>query len=107
MKEELDQLNEDIEFYKNLMQDYEDLDSSDYTTAYNLAIVALLTADRWNEILLESAKYSKELDITKSRFENYCYQKYKILLKMHDFCRMVHRKGAYGINNSFYGEDLM
>lgn len=103
----LDQLNEDIEFYKGVIEDYKNLDSSDFTTAYSLSQVALITADRWNEIALNSIKYSKELDYTKSEFTFYCQQKYKILMKIHDSCRMIYRIGAYGINNSFYGEDLM
>jgi len=100
----LEKLREDIEFYQTLMSDYESLDSSDYTFAYDLSKVALMTADRWNEILLESAKYSKELDVTKSRFENYAYQKWKILMKMHEFCRIVYRQGKDGITNNFYNE---
>ena len=103
----LKQLNEDIKFYKKLVEDFKDLDSSDFTTAYTLSQEALITADRWNEIMLNSAKYSKELEVTKSDFTNYCYQKFKMLMKIHDFSRVVYRQGAYGIQNSFYGEDLM
>jgi hypothetical protein len=100
-------LNEDIEFYNGLIEDFKSLDSSDYTTAYTLSQVALTTADRWNEIMLNSVKYSKELEVTKSDFTNYCYQKFKMLMKIHDFCRVVYRQGSYGIQNSFYGEDLL
>lgn len=103
----LEKLNEDIEFYKGLIEDFQNLDSSDFTSAYSLSQVALITADRWNEIMLDSVKYSKELDYTKSEFTNYCYQKFKMLMKIHDFCRVVYRQGTYGIQNSFYGEDLM
>lgn len=98
------QLDEDIEFYKYLLSEYESLSSEDYKYAYDLSKQALMTADRWNEILLESAKYSKELDVTKSRFENYAYQKWKILMKMHEFCRIVYRQGKDGITNNFYNE---
>jgi hypothetical protein len=28
-------------------------------------------------------------------------------MKIHDFCRVVYRQGSYGIQNSFYGEDLI
>lgn len=103
----LEQLNEDIEFYKGLIEDFKNLDSSDFTSAYSLSQIALITADRWNEIMLDSVKYSRELDYTKSEFTNYCYQKFKMLMKIHDFCRVVYRQGSYGIQNSFYGEDLM
>lgn len=103
----LDQLNEDIKTYNGLVEDFSNLDSADYTTAYSLSQVALITADRWNEIMLDSVKYSKELEVTKSEFTNYCYQKFKMLMKIHDFCRVVYRQGSYGIQNSFYNEELM
>ena len=98
------ELNEDIEFYKKLVEDFKNLDSNDFSTAYTLSQEALITADRWNEIMLNSVKYSKEMEVTKSDFTNYCYQKYKILMKIHEMCRMVYRAGTYGINNSFYNE---
>ena len=98
-------LKEDIELYNNLMQDFKNLDSSDYSTAYVLSQEALVTADRWNEIMLNSAKYSKEFEVTKSEFTNYCYQKFKMLMKAHEFSRMVYRQGVYGITNNFYNEE--
>lgn len=99
------ELNEDIEIYNKLMGEFKILNSSDYSTAYILSQEALVTADRWNEIMLDSVKYAKQLEITKSEFTNYCYQKYKILMKAHDFARMIYRAGTYGITNSFYNED--
>ena len=102
-----EQLVEDIKIYNGLVEDFSNLDSSDFQTAYSLSQVALLTADRWNEIMLDSVKYSKELEVTKSEFTNYCYQKFKMLMKIHDFCRVVYRQGSYGIQNSFYSEELI
>jgi hypothetical protein len=98
-------LKEDIELYNNLMQDFKNLDSSDYSTAYVLSQEALVTADRWNEIMLNSAKYSKEFEVTKSEFTNYCYQKFKMLMKVHEMSRMIYRQGVYGISNNFYNEE--
>ena len=86
-------LEEDIKQYKELIEDFKVLDSSDYTTAYKLSQTALTQADRWNEIMLNSVKYSKELEVTKSDFTNYAYQKFKMLMKIHDFSRSVWRQG--------------
>lgn len=86
-------LEEDIKQYKELIEDFKVLDSSDYTTAYKLSQTALIQADRWNEIMLNSVKYSKELEVTKSDFTNYAYQKFKMLMKIHDFARSVWRQG--------------
>lgn len=92
------ELNQDIEQYEELIEIFKTLDSSDYSTAYQLSQDALVMADRWNEIMLNSVKYSKELEVTKSDFTNYCYQKYKILMKVHEMCRMIYRTGAYGLS---------
>jgi len=100
------ELNEDIENYNKLMGEFKILNSSDYSTAYILSQEALVTADRWNEIMLDSVKYAKQLEITKSEFTNYCYQKYKILMKVHEMCRMIYRQGVYGITNNFYNEEV-
>lgn len=91
----MNELKEDINLYNGLIEDFKMLDSSDYTTAYTLSQLALVLADRWNEIMLDSAKYSKDYGKTKSEFLTYCYQKYKILIKVHDFCRVVYRQGSY------------
>lgn len=89
------ELEEDIKQYNELVEDFKNLDSSDYATAYTLSQLALSLSDRWNEIMLQSVKYSKELDYTKSEFVSWCYQKFKILMKIHDFCRVVYRQGSY------------
>lgn len=86
-------LNKDIEQYNDLLKRLEVLDSSDYVTAYELAQLSLSLADRWNEIALNSAKYSKETGYTKSEVAYYCQQKYKILIKAHDMCRCIWRQG--------------
>lgn len=100
------ELEEDIKYYDDLIQKFKTLNSSDFTTAYKLAQAALVAADRWNEIMLDSVKYTKDINYTKSEFTSYCYQKYKVLMKMHDFARVIYRQGSYGIQNSFYNEDL-
>ena len=96
---------EDLDMYRQLVEDFKNLQSADFPTAYTLSQDALILADRWNEIMLNSVKYSKDLDCTKTDFSNYCYQKFKMLIKIHDFCRVVYRQGSYGIQS--YGEDLM
>lgn len=105
--EKVKEIEEDIKLYEEIIKDFKSLDSSDFTTAYRLSQMALISADRWNEIMLNSTKYSKEIEVTKSEFTSYCYQKYKTLMKIHDFSRIVYRQGSYGIQNSFYNEDIL
>ena len=99
-----DKLNEDLEMYRGLVEEFKALDSGDFQTAYELSQKALIMADRWNEIMLNSVKYSQEMDCTKTDFSNYCYQKFKMLIKIHDMCRIIYRSGTYGITNNFYNE---
>lgn len=96
-------MKEDIELYNGLVEDFSNLDSSDYTTAYALSQLALSLADRWNEIMLNSVRYSKELEYTKTEFTTYCYQKYKILMKIHEMSRMVWKQGE---ENQRRGENV-
>lgn len=98
-------IEEDLKIYDTIIDEFKNLSSSDFTTAYSLSQDALVIADRWNEIMLNSAKYSKELEYNKSEFTNYCYQKFKMLMKIHDFCRVVYRQGSYEIKN--YGDELI
>ena len=86
-------LEHDIKLYNELLDRFKRLDSSDYVTAYELSQLSLSLADRWNEIMLNSIKYAKELSYTKSEFTNYSYQKYKILMKIHDMSRCIWRQG--------------
>lgn len=97
----IEELNNEIKLYNDLLDAYNKLISTDYVTAYELARDSLSLADRWNEIMLNSIKYSKELKYTKSEFTNYCYQKYKILMKIHDICRCIWRQGEE--NQRFIG----
>lgn len=100
----MEELEKDIREYDTLFVEYRTLESNDYTTAYDLSKRALILADRWNEIMINGFKYAKELDIAKTKFETYCYQKWKMLMKMHDYCRMIFRQGKDGISNNFYNE---
>lgn len=93
-------IEQELKMYNELLNRFKRLDSSDYATAYELSQLSLSLAERWNEIMLNSVKYSKELSYTKSEFTNYCYQKYKILMKIHDMCRCVWRQGEE--NARFY-----
>ena len=52
--------------------------------------------------MLESVKYSRDLEVTKSDFTNYCYQKYKVLMKIHDFARSTWRQGQENLRSGYY-----
>ena len=95
---------EDLSQYKFILDNYEALSSEDGATAYLLAQQSLILADRWLEITLEASKVSKEISISKTDLYNYAYHKYRILMTIHEFCRVVYRQCEESIRNRFDGE---
>lgn len=102
--EELGLFKEDLEQYQIILDNYEALSSEDVTTAYNLAKCCMIQADRWNEIAFSSSKYGKEYAISKTDLYNWAYHKYRILMTVHEFCRVVYRQCSEDLRNGFRDE---
>ena len=100
----LKNLKEDIEQYDLTISTYNNLEPEDVELAYDLAKQSLILANRWNEIMVDSAKYCTLIEVKKSQFENYAYHKYRILMTIHEFCRVVWRQGKEEYRNSFINE---
>lgn len=83
---------EDLEQYQFIMDNVEILSSEDGATAYKLAQMSLAQADRWLEISLNASKLSREVSVAKTDLYNYTYHKYRILMTIHEFCRVVYRQ---------------
>lgn len=83
---------EDLEQYKMIMDNYESLSSEDGPTAYELAVMCIVAADRWNEIAFNASKLSKSVGVVKTDLYNWAYHKYRILMTLHEFCRVVYRQ---------------
>lgn len=83
---------EDLEQYQMLLDNYEALSQEDGDTAYNLAKMMIIAADRWNEIAFNASKYSKETSISKTDLYNWAYHKYRLLMTLHEFCRVVYKQ---------------
>lgn len=83
---------DDLEQYQIILDNYEALSSEDGVTAYRLAQMAIVQADRWNEITFESSKAAKELEVSKTNLYNWAYHRYRILMTIHEFCRVVYRQ---------------
>ncbi len=83
---------EDLEQYQFVMDNVETLSSEDGATAYKLAQMSLSQADRWLEISLNANKLSREVSVAKTDLYNYTYHKYRILMTIHEFCRVVYRQ---------------
>ncbi len=100
----LEQLKEDIEQFKNTLETYEQLETEDIDLAYDLAKESLLLANRWNEIMLDSAKYCTLVETSRTLFEKWAYHKYRILMTIHEFCRCVWRQNKEDYRSNFYSE---
>ena len=83
---------EDIAQYQMLLDNYESLTPEDGDTAYELAKDLIILADRWNEISLNASKIAKDSSISKTDLYNWAYHKYRILMTLHDFCRVVYKQ---------------
>lgn len=100
----LEQLQEDIKQYQEVKDTFDKLQSEYIDVAYDLAKDSLLLADRWNEIMLNSAKYCTLIYTSKTSFEKWAYHKYRILMTIHEYCRCVWRQGKEDTRNSFYSD---
>ncbi len=100
----LTELKEDIQQYQEAMEDFYNLIPEDIEGAYSLAIVFMQLANRWAEIQLNANQYCADLGVSKTRFRDYAYQKYRLCSKAHEFCRVVWRQGKEDLKNSFNKE---
>lgn len=100
----LEQLKEDINQYNETLEMYEQLETEDIDLAYDLAKQCLLLANRWNEIMLDSAKYCTVVEVTRTAFEKWSYHKYRVLMTAHEFSRVVWRQGKEEYKNNFINE---
>lgn len=89
---EIGLFKEDLEQYQTIMDNYESLTSNDGQTAYELAKMMLICADRWNEIAFNATKIAKENGFSKTDLYNWAYHKYRWLMTGHEFCRVVYRQ---------------
>lgn len=101
---EIEILNEDIKQYNYILEAYNELNTEDIDLAYQMAKESLILADRWNEIMLNSAKYCTIYEKSRTGFEKWAYHKYRILMTMHEFCRVVWRQGKEEYKNKFNNE---
>ncbi len=100
----LEQLQEDIKQFNGAMEDFYNLVPEDIEGAYQLAMVFMQIANRWTELQLNSNKYCASLNVTRTSFRDYAYEKYRLASKCHEFCRVVWRQGKEEYKNSFINE---
>lgn len=83
---------DDLELYQLILDNYDSLLSDDMDTAYSLAKMSILAADRWNEISFEVTKSYRDFGYAKSDLQNWAYHRYRVLMTIHESCRVVWRQ---------------
>lgn len=98
---------DDLELYQTILDNYETLISEDIDTAYKLAQMSIIQADRWNEISFEITKRYREFGYAKCDLQNWAYHRYRILMTIHESCRVIWRQCKEDLRSrgsDFYGE---
>lgn len=90
---------DDLKQYQMLLDNYESLVPEDGETAYNLAKMMIICADRWNEIAFNASKYCKDVNMSKTDFYNWSYHRYRLLMTLHEFCRVVYKQCSDNMRN--------
>lgn len=76
-------VQEDFNQFREISKKFMNVKPEDTDTLYELAIDSWLLATRWSEIQSNASKIAIDLDINKTDFKDYCYQKYRQLQEMH------------------------
>lgn len=84
-------VQEDFDQFREISRKFMNVKPEDTDTLYELAIDSWLLATRWSEIQSNASKIAIDLDVNKTDFKDYCYQKYRQLQEMHITARSWYR----------------
>lgn len=82
---------EDFNQFREVSTQFQNVESTDAKTLYELSINSWLLATRWSEIQSNASKIAFDNGINKTDFGNWAYQKYRQLQEMHITCRSWYR----------------
>ena len=80
---------EDSKQYREIAKEYLNLQTEDYSTAYEITQNAWALAQRWSDIQSNVSKTATEKGISKSELRDWAYQRYRQLQLMHEHSRMI------------------
>jgi hypothetical protein len=84
---------EDMDQYYDIANQFLNLNSEDYGTAFEISKKSWVLSDRWSAIAANASKLAAVQKVSKTDLYNYCYQKYRQLQYMHEFSRILWNKG--------------
>ena len=84
-------VQEDFNQFREISSKFMKVKPEDTDTLYELSIDSWLLATRWSEIQSNASKIAIDMDVNKTDFKDYCYQKYRQLQELHITCRSWYR----------------
>lgn len=84
---------EDMDQYYDIANNFLNLSSEDYGTAFEISKKAWVLADRWASIAANASKLAALKSVNKTDLKDYCYRKYRQMQYIHEFCRVLWNKG--------------
>ena len=92
VKSQFEQIvQEDFNQFRDISKRFMNVKPEDTQELYELSIDSWLLATRWSEIQSNASKIAMDLDVNKTDFKDYCYQKYRQLQEMHITTRSWYR----------------
>lgn len=87
-------LPEDTAIYNKCAKKYLSLNSEDGETAFDLMKESWSIAQRWSEIQASTSKIANmdNVDIMKTDFKTWAYQRYRQMQLIHESCRVIWRQ---------------
>ena len=99
-------VQEDFNLFRAISAEFQKVDCTDAETLYQLSIHSWLLATRWSEIQSNASKIAIDLDVNKTDFKDYCYQKYRQLQELHVTVRSFYNNAIkeYQLNKMIKGD---
>lgn len=99
-------VQEDFNQFREISSKFMKVKPEDTDTLYELAIDSWLLATRWSEIQSNASKIAIDMDVNKTDFKDYCYQKYRQLQELHVTVRSFYNNAMkeYQLNKMIKGD---
>ena len=84
---------DDINQYYELANEFANLTTEDYAKAFEISKKGWILADRWSSIASNASKLAALKKTSKTDLYKFCYEKYRQMQYVHEFCRVLWNKG--------------
>ena len=92
--EEIPGIEEDCKQYTEILLQYTIINETNIHDASKLCVKALVLADRWSDIQSNAKKIAALQGLNKTDLSAWCYQKHRMLMKLHEHARSIWKSGS-------------